>query len=118
MRQKLERRITRFEFKVLLTNYWVPIARHEDVWDSILEQDHGIGSGDEEANATKGKRESNWVDVMNNAHRENMKLYETDLATDRALARKMQTIVDKETALALKEGQDVTRGRRKRQRAA
>jgi hypothetical protein len=99
----LARRITRFSLKVLLTNYWIPISQQEDAWDAIMLEEHGIKSG----------REGKWVDVMDSAYADNVRLYETDLGTDKALARKMQGLVDKETKLALSEGQEVVRGRRK-----
>ncbi|KAF2657534.1 hypothetical protein K491DRAFT_594887 [Lophiostoma macrostomum CBS 122681] len=112
LRQKLARKIMRFDVKVLLNNYWIPLSRQEDVWDAIVYQEHGIDS--------KGGRdpEGRWVDAMESAYADNVRLYEAELATDKALSRNMQGIVDKETALAVSEGQQVVRGRRKGPRKA
>jgi hypothetical protein len=101
IRQKTKRRITRFDSRILSGNYWQPIAEHEDEWDAMMKE---LGA----------ERDGNgkWVDVMKAANRENVWAYERDLAADRVRARKMQSIVDEETALALKEGQVVTRGRK------
>ena len=91
----------RFDSRVLSGNYWQPIAEQEDEWDGMMKE---LGA----------EREGNgkWVDVMKAADRENLWAYERDLAADRVRARKMQSIVDEETALALKEGQVVMRGRK------
>lgn len=53
-----------------------------------------------------------WVDAILAASQQNLWAHERDMAADRMRARKMQGIVDKEMALALKEGQVVIRGRR------
>jgi hypothetical protein len=86
---------------VLLGNYWQPIAEQEDVWDAMMTK---LGA--------KRDGSGKWVDAVLAADRENMWAYERDLAADRVRARKMQSIVDEETALALKEGQVVRRGRK------
>lgn len=93
----------RFDSRVVLGNYWQPIAEQEDQWDAMMNEQLGI----------KGE-EGRWVDVVLEADRENMWAYERSLAADRALARKMQAIVDKETALALQEGEVIIRGRKGR----
>lgn len=54
-----------------------------------------------------------WVDAVYDAVRQNFALYEDELARDQEMIRKMQFIVDQETQLALQEGCEVVRGRRK-----
>lgn len=103
LRQKLERRITRFHKKVELTNYWLPIASHEDEWDVLMA-----------AQLRHREDRAMWTDAIHEADRQNQALYDEDIAKDKEIIGKMQRIVDKETKLALKEGQTIVRGRRKR----
>ncbi|KAJ4311908.1 hypothetical protein N0V94_007711 [Neodidymelliopsis sp. IMI 364377] len=103
LRQKLDRRITRFHRKVLLENYWMPLARQEDEWDNLMT-----------AQLKLREDRIKWTDAVFEAERHNQALYEEDVARDKEIVRKMQAIVDQETKLALKEGQEVIRGRKKR----
>ncbi|KAF2131593.1 hypothetical protein P153DRAFT_394911 [Dothidotthia symphoricarpi CBS 119687] len=103
LRQKLERRIDNFHRKVELVHYWMPMGRHEDEWDELInEQLEG--------------REDNvkWVDAIQLSDRENQEAYDKDMANDKELVKKMQRIVDAETELALKEGRTIVRGRKRR----
>lgn len=125
IRQKLHRRNERFHRSVLLSNYWIPIARQEDEWDDILYREVGIrdetGRGgevkkvrDRGKHGAKGgmTKPGGWVSVMLEAHEENWQAYEKDIATDKEIAKKMLAIVDEETRLAKLEGQTVVRGRK------
>ena len=102
LRQKLARRIERFHRRVELQNYWLPLAKQEDEWDTLM-------------TAQLRKREDNikWTDVVHEAEKQNGAIYEEELAKDKEIIKKMQSIVDEETKLALKEGQEVIRGRKK-----
>ncbi|KAF2748138.1 hypothetical protein M011DRAFT_422345 [Sporormia fimetaria CBS 119925] len=108
LRQKLDRRIEIFERRILLGNYWLPLTVQEDRWDQILREELGIPEG------TEGTREGKWSDAVRKAYADNTKQYETEVTRDKAIADKMLEIVDKETELALKEGQKIVRGRRVR----
>ncbi|KAH6615276.1 hypothetical protein C7974DRAFT_367470 [Boeremia exigua] len=101
LRQKLARRIEHFHQRVELQHYWLPLARQEDEWDALM--------GSQGIEGTEG----GWADVVVEAERENGMMYEAEMARDREVIRKMQWIVDEETRLALKEGQEVVRGRKK-----
>ncbi|KAF2272576.1 uncharacterized protein EI97DRAFT_344271, partial [Westerdykella ornata] len=107
LRQKLDTRNLLFDRKVLISNYWIPIATQEDKWDEILQQELGFRD-DPEA------EEDTWVGVFEQAYNDNTKQHEMHLKKDKAIAQKMLEIVDKETELALKEGQKIVRGRRHR----
>ncbi|KZM28442.1 uncharacterized protein EKO05_0001595 [Ascochyta rabiei] len=102
LRQKLARRVARFHRKVELDNYWLPLARQEDEWDVLMM-----------AQLMFKEDKVKWTDAVHEAVRQNLALYEGELAQDREIIHKMQRIVDEETELALKEGQEVIRGRRK-----
>lgn len=54
-----------------------------------------------------------WTEAIHDAEKENARLKDEDVAQDHRLIQKMQRIVDAEMELALKEGQEVLRGRRK-----
>ncbi|KAJ4296649.1 hypothetical protein N0V90_006697 [Kalmusia sp. IMI 367209] len=108
LRQKLERRINRFHLKVLLTNYWIPMSNYEDEWDIILGKECGIVDNDGAA------KELPWVYEMVKAERANTTAFEKDMATDRDIATRMVALVDKETELAVLEGQKIQRGRKSR----
>jgi hypothetical protein len=103
LRQKLERRITRFHRKIELCNYWLPLARQEDQWDALMQ-----------AQLMRREDRAKWVDVIHEADKENQALYDEDMSRDKEIIRRMQRIVDQETGLALKEGQTIVRGRRKK----
>jgi hypothetical protein len=105
LRQELDRRIKIFDRKVLLGNYWIPISAQEDEWDEILETE--LGFTEKEETRTEGK----WVDEVEHAHSQNAKFHERDLRRSKAMAKIMLELVDKETELALKEGQKIIRGR-------
>ncbi|KAF2632246.1 hypothetical protein BU25DRAFT_331967 [Macroventuria anomochaeta] len=102
IRQKLTRRIGRFHQRIELGKYWLPLAKQEDEWDMLMV-------------AQLGRREDRikWTDAVNEAEKQNVATYEEELAKDREIAKKMQGIVDEETRLALKEGQEVVRGGKK-----
>ncbi|KAL6706786.1 hypothetical protein ACN47E_005122 [Coniothyrium glycines] len=103
LRQRLDHKIVLFDRKVLLNNWWLPMCRHEDQWDALIDSllpAHGDNIS--------------WTDAVRLAQKENQDAYERDVAKDRIIATKMQRIVDQETALALKEGQTIVRGRRRR----
>jgi hypothetical protein len=55
-----------------------------------------------------------WVDAGRLCLRENHEAYENEQAKESETIRKMQRIVDLETELALKEGQTIIRGRKRR----
>lgn len=103
LRQKLERRITNFHKKVELMHYWMPMGKQEDEWDALV-------------NLQLKQREDDvkWVDAIQLADRENQEAYERDMANDKAIVKKMQSIVDAEMELALKEGRTIVRGRKKK----
>lgn len=103
LRQRLERKIVLFDTKVLLSNWWLPMCKQEDEWDMLI-------------NAQLKEPEEDtvrWTDAIRLSERENQEAYEKDLRKDRETTKKMQTIVDLETELALQEGQTIIRGRKK-----
>lgn len=83
-------------------NYWMPLAKQEDYWDMLIT-----------AQLWQREDKVKWTDAVREAERENVTLYEEELAKDREIIQKMQRIVDEETKLALKEGHTVIRGRMK-----
>jgi hypothetical protein len=97
--------------KVILANWWLPMAKQEDEWDALIDAQAGKRIDSHEENGTDRVL---WTDAVKLSERENQAAYENDLAKDRELIRKMQRIVDLETELALKEGQTIVRGRGKR----
>ena len=103
LRQRLQRKIDLFDSKVLLGNWWLPVCRQEDDWDDLLKGQLG---NDEDS--------VKWTDAVRQAETENHWAYERDLRKDRDMMRDMQAIVDKEMELALKEGQTIIRGRKRR----
>lgn len=106
LRQRLDRRNERFDSKIILSNYWAPIAQHEDEWDAIVQ---GKGNMKDTTNA-----KVQWIDAVDHACRLDSKAYEMALARDRAHTEKMIQIVDAETKLAKEEGQVIRRGRKTR----
>ena len=95
-----------FHARIELQNYWLPLAQQEDEWDALLSREAGDG-------VRAVAEESRWVDEVLQAREENVEVYEEWLRRDRGLVRRMQAIVDRETALVLKEGREVVRGRAK-----
>jgi hypothetical protein len=112
LRQKLDKRITRFDTRVVMEHYWIPIAHQEDEWDDLLRQNYGV-TDEGNGNVDEG-REVRWADAWYEAKHENVKAYEDDLYSDRRIAKQMQNLVDQETALALEEGQETGRLRNRR----
>ena len=103
LRQRLQRKQELFDIKIILSNWWLPMCKDEDVWDELI-------------NARLKKREDTvrWTDAIRLSERENYEAYERDQQKDRDITKKMQRIVDEETKLALEEGQTIVRGRRRR----
>jgi hypothetical protein len=93
--------------KVMLANWLLPFARHEDAWDALVNMRAG-GCVDGEDDGVK------WVDAVISSEKDNQKAYEKVMADDKETTRKMQKIIDLETKLALEEGQTIIRGRKKR----
>lgn len=102
LRQKLARRVERFHRRVELQNYWLPLARQEDEWDELILPQ-----------LRRREDRIKWADVVHEAERQNGLIYEAELSRDAMVIQKMQDIVDAETELALKEGREVIRGRKK-----
>ncbi|EDU40263.1 Complex1-LYR-1 multi-domain protein [Pyrenophora tritici-repentis] len=103
LRQRLQRKTDLFDAKVLLNNWWLPTCRQEDKWDDFLEEQLG-----EDKDSVK------WIDAVRQAELQNQWAYERELRKDRDMTKDMQAIVDKEMELALKEGQTIVRGRKRR----
>lgn len=102
LRQKLARRVERFHRRVELQNYWLPLAKQEDEWDELILPQ-----------LRRREDKIKWADEVHLAEKQNGRIYEADLTRDALLIQKMQDIVDAETELVLKEGREVTRGRKK-----
>lgn len=83
------------------------MAQQEDEWDAMVNQRAG-------RNIDGHDGDVRWADAVRLGIRVNQDDYDRDNAYDRDLTRKMQRIVDLETAMALKEGQTIIRGRKKR----
>lgn len=107
IQQKLKNRNKRFDERTLINNYWTPIGRYEDEWDARLEERFGLRE-----EATTAASEPKWVDEFILASQANANRYEKETAKDREYARKMLRLVDEETRLAMREGQEVVRGRK------
>ncbi|KAH7397101.1 hypothetical protein BKA66DRAFT_408599 [Pyrenochaeta sp. MPI-SDFR-AT-0127] len=103
LRQRLDHKQRLFDMKIFLANWWMPICKQEDVWDDLIA-----------AQVTMREDRVKWVDAIHLAERENQRAYDRDVGKDRTISRKMQRIVDLETEMALKEGQTIVRGRKKR----
>ncbi|KAH7414355.1 hypothetical protein DE146DRAFT_32587 [Phaeosphaeria sp. MPI-PUGE-AT-0046c] len=107
IRQRLVKKMNVFNTKVMLNNWWLPMAKQEDEWDALVRGRTGkIIDGDDDR--------VRWVDAIWLSEQANQEAYTRDLAYDKDMTRKMQRIVDLETAMALKEGQTIVRGRKKR----
>lgn len=76
------------------------------MWDTII--------GEYCGRSIEGNTSVKWVDAVHSSERENQHAYEADLANDKAIIKRMQSIVDQETKLALQEGQTIFRGRTRR----
>jgi hypothetical protein len=107
LRQRLNTRINTFHLKVMLANWWMPMAQQEDEWDALVEMHAGRGGDSEEGGVE-------WVDAISLSEKENKEMYERYQLKERDTTRKMQRIVDSEMQLALKEGQTIVRGRKRR----
>ncbi|KAI8936533.1 hypothetical protein NX059_006937 [Plenodomus lindquistii] len=103
IRQRLQRKTDLFDKKVLLTNWWLPLCKQEDVWDTLINSQLQTFE-----DGTK------WTEAVSMAIRENDEAHRRDLERDKEMTRKFQRIVDLETELALKEGQTIIRGRKKK----
>jgi hypothetical protein len=106
LRQRLFTKTNTFHKKVMLANWWLPMAQQEDEWDALVNMRAGRN--------VDGSDGVKWVDAVRMNEKLNQAAYEEDCARDRETIRKMQRIVDVETELALQEGQTVVRGRKKR----
>lgn len=100
-----------FDHKVMLANYWKPLATYEEEWDQILEMQCGFVEEDE-GSVLKRRREDKWQYEVSLAEDANVLKYEKEMATDRKVAAKMVKLIDEETKLAKLEGQKVVRGRK------
>lgn len=107
LNKRLVKKTAIFDKKVMIGNWWLPMAKQEDDWDEMVD----IGAGRRMDGPDNGVM---WVDAVRLSERENQDDYERDQAKDRRLVTKMQRIVDTETKLALEEGQTIVRGRKKK----
>lgn len=89
--------------RIFLLNWWMPLCQQEDEWDELMTRQ-----------LMHREDRVKWVDAVQLSEQENLQAYERDLEKDRVAIRKMQRIVDLETELALKEGQTIVRGRKRR----
>lgn len=92
---KMKRKIVNFEEKVLLDNYWLPLAKQEDHWDSLLRHSTPL----EESGVL-------WKHAVKEAQHLNRTTYDSMMAKEHAAMRKMQEIVDQEKILAAQERED------------
>lgn len=83
------------------------MARQEDDWDALVNMHAG-------RNIDGKEDDVKWVHAVNYSANLNNEVHERTQARDKVIAKKMQKIVDLETGLALKEGQTIVRGRKKR----
>jgi hypothetical protein len=107
LRQRLITRIKLFDTKITLGNWSLPMATLEDEWDAEVNfrSRRNVDGHDDGVK---------WVDAVRLSEMINQEAYEKDQVKGRETTRKMQRIVDLETALALKEGQTLVRGRKRR----
>lgn len=89
--------------KVLLANWWLPLCKQEDMWDTLIN-----------AQLKEPADNTRWTDAVRLAEQENMEAHHKDLQKDIDVTKKMQKIIDKEMELALAEGQTIIRGRKRR----
>jgi hypothetical protein len=106
LRQRLITKTNTFHKKVMLANWWLPMAQQEDEWDAQVSMRAG--------RKVDGSDGVKWVDAVKMNERLNQAAFLEDCARDREIIRKMQKIIDIETGLALQEGQTIVRGRKKR----
>ena len=99
LHRKLEARTENFETSILLNNYWLPIARQEDEWDKIIGQQHNI----------RDTNRNRWADTIRHAYEVNHAAFAEMKERNRAIAARLQDIVDDEQRLADEER--VVRGR-------
>jgi hypothetical protein len=109
LRQTLQRRIDNFHAKTLFQNYWIPLSRHEDEWDAILERECDFVGKDSRGN---GSHNSLWEHEMIKQEKANRAAYDRDIKTSTEIAARMTELIDKETELAIQEGQKIVRGRK------
>lgn len=83
------------------------MSKQEDDWDALVNERA-------QRNIDGHDGDVRWADAVRLGLRENQDNYDRDNAYDKELIKKMQRIVDLETAMALEEGQTIIRGRRKR----
>lgn len=86
----------------------MPVARAEDEWDEILKTELGVKVDGVEDGVGL------WSDAIENALEENSRQYEQELYKGQEMAKRMQSIVDREMSLAKAEGVKVVRGRQGR----
>jgi hypothetical protein len=109
LRQTLQRRIDNFHAKTLFQNYWVPLSRHEDEWDAILERECDFVDKDSKENGSRGPL---WELEMIKQEKVNRVVYDKDIKTSTEIAARMTELIDKETELAIQEGRKIVRGRK------
>ena len=85
-----------FMQKVLLNNYWMPIAQSEDEWDEIVWR---------ESRKTGARSGVSWKHAINEALETNREAYTQMREKNIQMGKKMQEIVDQEEALAAEERQ-------------
>lgn len=79
------------------------MCEQEDEWDTLIS-----------AQLQEPEDTVMWTDAVEAAEEQNYEAHRVENAKDKDMARKMQRIVDLETQLALKEGQTIVRGRKKK----
>ncbi|KAF2995887.1 hypothetical protein E8E13_004512 [Curvularia kusanoi] len=104
LHQKLARRQENFHRQVELRNYWLPLAKQEDEWDALI-----TAQLPERVDGSEGK----WVDEVLVADKDNSMAYELEMRKDKMMVGAMMEIVDRETAMVLRAGGKVVRGRAK-----
>jgi hypothetical protein len=95
IRQLLLQKQKRVDYQHLLSDYYIPLADHEDAWEDILRVNLGVGSGE----GTFGAPMRDYLDDVGKAFRESQKK-----AVETATV--MADIVEKEKELALKEKEE------------
>ncbi|KAH7130770.1 hypothetical protein B0J11DRAFT_483652 [Dendryphion nanum] len=105
LRTRLKKMDTLFHNRVLLNNYYSPLAQHEDEWDDLMRRQHGVQS---EGGMYDQVR---WMDAVVDSLDVNNKAWEYETGKTRTMAREMQNIVDQEMELAKQEGRKIVRGR-------
>ncbi|OAG12840.1 uncharacterized protein CC84DRAFT_1135894 [Paraphaeosphaeria sporulosa] len=109
IRQALQRRIDNFHDRILFLNYWIPLSNHEDEWDAILKRECGFVEKD---TRKYGTFDPLWVYQVNIAEQANRAAHEKDIKKATETATRMTELIDKETELAIQEGQKIVRGRK------